>query len=145
MIASVAVAPMRVTPSANTASRASSVRTPPAALTWTCGDVSRRMSARSSWVAPLGAKPVLVFTKAAPAASVRWHARTFSSSVRYAFSKITLTIAPASRATSTIARMSAWTSRSRPLLSAPMASTMSSSTAPSSRARRASNTFVSVR
>ena len=37
MIASVAVAPIRVTPSSMTASSASSVRTPPAALTWTCG------------------------------------------------------------------------------------------------------------
>ncbi len=59
MIASVAVAPMRVTPSSMTASRASSVRTPPAALTLMCGDVLARIRRRSSWVAPDGAKPVL--------------------------------------------------------------------------------------
>ena len=57
MIASVAVAPIRVTPRSMTASSASSVRTPPAALTRTCGEVLARISRRSSWVAPDGAKP----------------------------------------------------------------------------------------
>ena len=33
-------------------------------------------------VAPDGANPVDVLTKSPPAASVRWQARTFSSSVR---------------------------------------------------------------
>jgi len=47
-------------------------------------------------------------------------------------------------ATSTTAAMSAWTSASRPDLSAPMSSTMSSSTAPSASARRASATLMSV-
>ena len=82
MIASVAVAPMRVTPRAITSSSASSVRTPPAALTWTCGEVLARIRRRSSWVAPDGAKPVLVLTKSPPAASVSRQARIFSSSVR---------------------------------------------------------------
>ena len=59
----VCVAPMRVTPRFMTASRSSSVRTPPAALTCTCGEVTRRISARSSCVAPEGAKPVEVLTK----------------------------------------------------------------------------------
>src|SRR4029079_1397638 len=95
MIVFVAVAPIRVVPRAMTSSRASRVRTPPAALTWMCGDVLARMRRRSSCVAPPGANPVEVLTKSAPAASVRWHARIFSSSVRQAFSKITLTMAPA--------------------------------------------------
>ena len=69
-------------PRAMTSSSASSVRTPPAALTWTCGEVLARIRRRSSWVAPLGANPVEVLTKSPPAASVRWQARTFSSSVR---------------------------------------------------------------
>ena len=82
MIAFVAVAPMRVVPRAMTSSSASSVRTPPAALTWMCGEVFARISLRSSCVAPPGAKPVDVFTKSAPAASDRRQARIFSSSVR---------------------------------------------------------------
>ncbi len=81
-IALVAVAPTRVTPRAITSSSASSVRTPPAALTPMCGDVLARIRIRSSWVAPLGAKPVEVLTKSPPAASVRRQARIFSSSVR---------------------------------------------------------------
>ena len=43
MIAFVAVAPMRVVPRAMTSRSASSVRTPPAALTWMCGDVFARI------------------------------------------------------------------------------------------------------
>ena len=82
MIVLVAVAPMRVVPRAMTSSSASSVRTPPAALTSMCGDVFARMRRRSSWVAPPGANPVEVLTKSAPAASVRRQARIFSSSVR---------------------------------------------------------------
>ena len=82
MIVFVAVAPIRVTPSAMTSSSASSVRTPPAALTWMCGEVFARIRRRSSCVAPPGAKPVQVLTKSAPAASDSWQARTFSSSVR---------------------------------------------------------------
>ena len=82
MIVAVAVAPTRVTPRAMTSSSASSVRTPPAAFTWTWGEVFARMSRRSSWVAPDGANPVDVLTNSAPAASVRWQARIFSSSVR---------------------------------------------------------------
>ncbi len=82
MMASVAVAPIRVTPSSITASSASSVRTPPAALTRMCGLVFARIRRRSSWVAPEGAKPVLVLTKSPPAASVSRQARTFSSSSR---------------------------------------------------------------
>jgi hypothetical protein len=82
MIVFVAVAPTRVTPRFITSINASSVRTPPAALTWTWGETVRRISARSAWVAPLGANPVEVFTKSAPAASVRRDPRTFSSSVR---------------------------------------------------------------
>ena len=70
------------TPSAMTSSSASSVRTPPAALTPTCGAVLARIRRRSSWVAPLGANPVEVLTKSPPAASVRRQARIFSSSVR---------------------------------------------------------------
>src|ERR1035437_5332056 len=70
MIVSVAVAPMRVNPISITARSASSVRTPPAALTWMCGEVFARMRRRSSWVAPDGAKPVLVLTKSAPAAAL---------------------------------------------------------------------------
>ncbi len=46
MIASVAVAPMRVVPRAMTSSSASSVRTPPAALTATCGEVLARIRAQ---------------------------------------------------------------------------------------------------
>ena len=69
MIAFVAVAPMRVVPSAMTSSSASSVRTPPAALTSMVGEVFARISRRSSWVAPPGAKPVEVLTKSAPAVS----------------------------------------------------------------------------
>ena len=53
-----------------------------AALTWTRGETLARISRRSSWVAPEAAKPVDVLTKSAPAASLRWQARTFSSSVR---------------------------------------------------------------
>ena len=44
--------------------------------------VLARIRRRSSCVAPLGAKPVLVLTKSAPARSVAWQARIFSSSVR---------------------------------------------------------------
>jgi hypothetical protein len=47
-----------------------------------CGDVLLRISRRSSWVAPLAAKPVDVFTKSPPAASVAWQARTIYSSSR---------------------------------------------------------------
>jgi hypothetical protein len=82
MIAFVAVAPTRVTPRFITSIRASSVRTPPAALTWTWGETVRRIRARSSWVAPVAANPVDVLTKSAPAASVTREPRTFSSSVR---------------------------------------------------------------
>ena len=57
--------PTRVTPRAITSSSASSVRTPPAALTPMCGEVLARMRMRSSWVAPLGANPVEVLTKSA--------------------------------------------------------------------------------
>src|SRR6188508_712237 len=135
---------MRVVPSAMTSRSASSVRTPPAALTWMCGETFARIRRRSSWVAPPGANPVDVLTKSAPAASDRWQARIFSSSVRYAFSKMTFTIAPRSWATSTIAAISDWTSASRPDRSAPIWMTMSSSVAPSSRACLASNTFVAV-
>jgi len=78
----VAVAPIRVTPSSITASSASSVRTPPAAFTCTCGEVLARIRRRSSCVAPEGANPVLVLTKSPPAASVSRQARIFSSSVR---------------------------------------------------------------
>src|ERR1700687_3555614 len=47
-----AVAPTRVTPNARTASSRSNVRTPPAALTCTCGGEQRRISFKSSSVAP---------------------------------------------------------------------------------------------
>src|SRR5262249_32889991 len=49
----VAVAPTRLTPMARTASKRSKVRTPPAALTWTCGGEQRRIRRRSSSVAPV--------------------------------------------------------------------------------------------
>ncbi len=49
----VAVAPTRVTPIARTASRRSKSRTPPAALTCTCGGAQRRISRRSSSIAPV--------------------------------------------------------------------------------------------
>ncbi len=52
-IAFVAVAPTRVTPMARTASKRSKSRTPPAALTWTRGGEQRRMSRKSSSVAPV--------------------------------------------------------------------------------------------
>ena len=95
-------------------------------------------------MAPEAAKPVDVLTKSAPADSVTWQARIFSSSVRYAFSKITFTIAPPAWATSTTARMSCPRLCRGADLSAPMLSTMSISRAPCSSARRVSNTFVSV-
>src|SRR6476661_1166205 len=58
---------------------------------------------------------------------------------------MTLTMAPAAWATSTTAAISAWTSASRPDLSAPIWMTMSSSVAPSSSAWRASATLIAVR
>ena len=58
---------------------------------------------------------------------------------------MTLTIARAEWATLTTAAMSASTSASRPDLSAPIWMTMSSSVAPSPRARTDSKTLVSVR
>src|ERR1700687_3786818 len=81
-MAAVAVAPTRVTPSSRTCNRASRVRTPPASFTWTRGETVRRISARSSSVAPVGAKPVEVLTKSAPAASASWQPRTFCASSR---------------------------------------------------------------
>jgi hypothetical protein len=55
-----------------------------------------------------------------------------------------LTIAPLAWATLTTAAMSDSTSASRPLFSAPMSMTMSSSVAPAASEPCASNTFVSV-
>jgi hypothetical protein len=49
------------------------------------------MSVMSATVAPPEAKPVDVFTKAAPAAFESAHAITFSSSVRLDVSRITFT------------------------------------------------------
>jgi hypothetical protein len=68
-MAAVAVAPTRVTPISRTSSSASSVLIPCAALTPIFDDTDRRISLRSSIVAPVGAKPVDVLTKSAPAAS----------------------------------------------------------------------------
>jgi hypothetical protein len=48
-----AVAPTRVTPIPRTTSSRSKLRTPPAAFTCTCGGAQRRISFRSSSVAPL--------------------------------------------------------------------------------------------
>src|SRR5262245_50969261 len=64
-IAAVCVAPARLTPRARTSSSLSSVRTPPAALTCTCGGECLRISIKSSFVAPPAAYPVEVFTQSA--------------------------------------------------------------------------------
>ena len=133
------------TPSAMTSSSASSVRTPPAALTPMCGEVLARISRRSSWVAP-----------------ARGEARRRLDEVGAG------RLGQAARADLLVVgqvgvledhlddrarrhgrprrppRCPAWTSPSRPDLSAPIWMTMSSSVAPSARARRASATLVSV-
>ena len=83
------------------------------------------MSAMSSAVAPPLANPVEVFTKSAPAFMLNSQARTFSSSVSSAVSRITLLSARPSLQASTTARMSRSTSASSSLLSAPMLMTMS--------------------
>ena len=54
MIAAVAVAPQRSMPALMQSISASSVRTPPAALTLMCGDTVARIRRRSSSVAPAG-------------------------------------------------------------------------------------------
>ena len=79
MMAAVAVHPKRVTPTADVARSCTRSRTPPAAFTWTVGPTVARISFRSSIVAPPGAKPVLVLTKAAPASSLKWQPLIFSS------------------------------------------------------------------
>src|SRR5260370_19907504 len=81
-IAAVWVAPTRVTPSSSTSTSASSVLIPCAALTCMCGDTDRSISFKSSIVAPVGANPVDVLTKSAPAASTSRQPRTFCSSLR---------------------------------------------------------------
>jgi hypothetical protein len=66
-IATDAEAPMRLAPAWAMRSASSAVRTPPDALTPISVPTIARISATSSTVAPPLAKPVEVFTKAAPA------------------------------------------------------------------------------
>ena len=68
----------------------------------------RRM-VMSSTVAPPVEKPVLVLRKSAPAERASSEARSFSSKVRRQVSRMTLTMAPASWASSTTPRMSCLT------------------------------------
>ena len=58
---------MRFAPAARMASRSSSVRIPPDALTPISGPTTRRISATSCTVAPWVENPVEVLTKSAPA------------------------------------------------------------------------------
>ena len=61
------VAPTLVTPTDLTSSSPSRLRTPPAALICIASETEALISFRSSIVAPVGAKPVEVLTKSAPA------------------------------------------------------------------------------
>src|SRR5262249_12487027 len=131
-IALVALAPTRVTPMARTASRRSKVRTPPAAFTRTCGGEQRRISFRSSSVAPAVPYPVDVLTKSARTSPQIWHSFSLCLSCRKQFSKTTLTTTFCECAFSTTARMSSLTKRQSSLNTLPILTTMSSSVAPSS-------------
>src|SRR3990172_2860586 len=115
---------------------------PPAALTPIPGPTVRRISSTSWAAAPPGPKPVEVLTKSAPAARAHQQARTFSSSVRSAHSKITLITAPLRRAAATPPRMSCSTNSSSPDFNAPTLMTISISSAPSLTASSVSATFT---
>ena len=105
---------------------------------------TRRISATSATVAPPGPKPVDVFTKSAPAAFASVHAVTFSSSVRYAASMMTL-LDDAAVAARAGHRLDVALDRraGRRDLSAPMLITMSTSRAPSKITRRVSKFLTS--
>ena len=100
----VAVAPMRVTPSTITSSSASSVRT--ASLWLRRGACVGPHQAQVLVGGAGGSEAGRRLDEVGAGRSVTWQARIFSSSVRYAFLKITFTIAPPAWATSTTARMS---------------------------------------
>ena len=117
-------------------------RTPPAAFTSAASPTTDLISDTFWSVAPVGAQPVPVLTSAAPARTAIRLPRTICSSVRQWHSRITLTGVPS--AASTTARMSSSTYWSHPDRSMPTLITMSSSTAPWSRCRRASAALVSV-
>ena len=103
-----------------TSSSASRVRTPPAAL---ISNVRRRVRAHQPQVVERGAggrEAGARLDEVGPGRLAQVARADLLASVRYAFSKMTLTIAPAACPTSTIARMSASTSASRPDLRAPI-------------------------
>src|SRR3972149_3014279 len=119
---------------------------PPAALTPIPGPTVRRISSTSWAGAPPRAKPGEGLTKWAPAGRAHQQARTFSSSVRSAHSRMTFTSAPPvpklRDAARTTPRMSCSTSSSSPDLSAPTLMTISISCAPSFTASSVSAAFT---
>ena len=67
MIATEALAPMRLAPASTIARASAKVRTPPDAFTPHRAPATPRINATSATVAPLAEKPVLVLRKSAPA------------------------------------------------------------------------------
>ena len=115
---------------------------PPAALIPISPPTTLCIRATSAGSAPEGPKPVEVLTKSAPASFATTQPFTLALSSSRAISRITLTCAPAWWARSAIERISLCTKSSRPSLSAPMFTTMSSSVAPSFKACSDGVTFA---
>ena len=88
--------PIRFAPASTIANKFSWVLTPPLALTPISGPTVFLIKATSCAVAPPVEKPVLVFTKSAPASLEAIHALTYSSSVNKHVSIMTFkTLEPA--------------------------------------------------
>ncbi len=104
------------------------------------GPTTSRIKRMSSTVAPPPPNPVDVLTKAAPAAFESADAMTFSRSVSFDVSRMTLTGYGAAAATTPA--MSCCTSAWSPERSAPMFRTMSISWAPHATASRVSKAFA---
>ena len=98
--------PMRLAPARIIAMVCSAFFIPPLALTPMVSPTANRMASICSTVAPAVEKPVLVFTKAAPAIRAIKHALKISCISSKQVSRITLT---GTRALSTTARISSYT------------------------------------